>query len=67
MSIATKSIFQKAGERQLSSSVDCALSGKISLMTREQVNQFIETVRRIREGDGPLSQYFDREIAESRA
>jgi hypothetical protein len=35
------------------------------LMTREEVNQFIETVRRIREGDGPLSRYFDREIADA--
>jgi hypothetical protein len=35
------------------------------LMTHEEANRFIETVRQIRESNGPLSQYFEREIADA--
>lgn len=34
-------------------------------MTRDEVNRFIETVGKIQEGNGPLSKYFEREIADA--
>ena len=34
-------------------------------MTRDEVIRFIETVRQIRESNGPLSEYFEPEIADA--